>query len=264
MSRRADLALSNGKLYLIGDSSAFLPGTFTWLPQAIVFLVNPPAPEPMVSFAGLFSHGLLNIFKSSVLSHALKLPVKSFAVSNAIKALAPVKAGSASNKAPDILKLNTNLNTHLLLGGSGALSTLELPPIAIDIFGRQVAAVEVNEIYLQGTSTNLKAGDRMLLVGTNSATGGMATQAFIVRGIDVQSSLNRTLVEFTDGPATPSFTPSSFPPEIVKEEKIPFSHSAVRTHILEKTIGEGDLADIPANEWLEGKRPGEHGQQSPG
>ena len=240
LSRRADLALSNGKLYLIGDSSAFLPGTFTWLPQAIVFLVNPPAPEP-ISFAGLFSHGLLNIFKSSVLSHALKLPVKSFAVSNAIKALAPVKAGSASNKAPDILKLNTNLNTHLLLGGSGALSTLELPPIAIDILGPQVAAVEVNEIYLQGTSTNLKAGDRMLLVGTNSATGGMATQAFIVRGIDVQSSLNRTLVEFTDGPATPSFTPASFPAEIVKEEKIPFSHSAVRTHILEKTIGEGDL-----------------------
>jgi hypothetical protein len=99
----------------------------------------------------------------------------------------------------------------------------------------------VNEIYLQGTSTNLKAGDRMLLVGTNSDTGAMATQSFIVRAIDVQSSLNRTRVEFTDGPATPSFAPASLPPEIVKEEKIAFSHSAVRTHILEKTIGESDL-----------------------
>ena len=90
----------------------------------------------------------------------------------------------------------------------------------------------------------------MLLAGTNSDTGAMTTQSFIVRAIDVQSSLNRTRVEFTDGPATPSFVPASLPPEVVKEEKIPFSHSAVRTHILEKTIGESDLqAFLHMNVW---------------
>src|SRR5205823_8210536 len=33
---------------------------------------------------------------------------------------------------------------------------------------QRVRAVEVKELFLQGTNTNLKSGDRLLLVGTNN------------------------------------------------------------------------------------------------
>src|SRR5438270_10183048 len=129
LSRRADLALSNGQLYLIGDSSSFQPGTFTFILQSSVFLVNPLAPEPS-SFQGLFAHGLLNLFKGKVLSSPVKsslgsfvLASKSFAVSSALKSIGPIKAASSASAASETLKLNPDL-----LAASATPETLKLNP----------------------------------------------------------------------------------------------------------------------------------------
>ena len=173
LSRRADLAISGGRLYLVDASSSF-PFAITLLESA-VFLVNSPTPQTALFSPGLFARRVLR---------------------------------------------------------------------------RQfVAAVEVQQVYLQGISSNLKAGDRMLFAGTNRA-GAMQTLSRVVRTIEVQSSANRTRVEFVDSPNDPAFAPKVFPTEILRQEKLPFSLAEVRAHIIEKTISESDLqAFLTMNAW---------------
>jgi hypothetical protein len=111
-----------------------------------------------------------------------------------------------------------------------------------------VPAVAVNQIYLQGTSTNLQNGDRLLLVGTGNNT--RQSQAFIVRNVVVDSSAKRTLVAFADNPTLPSFGPGSFPSADLRLQNIPFTQDNVGIYILEHIISEGDLqAFLKINGW---------------
>jgi hypothetical protein len=162
LSRPADLALSNGKLYLLGTSTSFLPGTFINLPTSQVFLLNP--------------------------------------------------------------------RTYL-------------PPGLT-----QVPAVEIGEIYLQGSATNLKIGDTLLLVGHGYS--GVVTEQFIVRLIDPQPSLNWTRVAFVDQPSLPSFAPASFSSLVLTLNQVPFTQANVNAYILQKAVEESDLdAFLRINSW---------------
>jgi hypothetical protein len=263
LSRRADLALSGGKLYLIGQTTGFSPGSFAWLAESDIYLVNPPAPEPPLLLELLGSEflqelkGLVSAGTKFSTSGKLALKNKvalggkvSFAALKSAQSTAlmlnpstsPAKAVKHSFKSPAGVAHRPGVKTgpHEVPTGAGKGVT----------FTHLVPAVEVHEIYLQGTNTNLKTGDRLLLVGANSESGMTKTQSFIVRALDAQSSLNRTRVSFSDNPADPSFAPASFPAEVLQQEKIPFTRGEVHAHILGKTISESDLqAFLKMNGW---------------
>jgi hypothetical protein len=160
--RPADLALSGGNLYLLGTRTSFAPGTFVWLPAALVFPINP-------------------------------------------------------------------------------LTTIG-PSVAL------IAAVQIGEFYLQGTSTNLNRGDKLLLVGSRSNL--VATQTFIVREVEVQATLNQTRIALMDNASLPTFAPATFTPLTLTTQKIPFTQDNVNTNILQKSISESDLdAFLQMNGW---------------
>jgi hypothetical protein len=186
LSRRSDLALSNGRLYLLGTTASFPPGTFVALDPATVYLLNAPPP-----------------------------------------ALPKFRFRSVSNR----------LFRRLSLGGAPAPAA---PPIP---------AVEIKQIYLRGTKTNLKTGDRLLLVGSN---GGnlIQTQTFVIRNLDVDSNASRTRVDFEDNPSVPGLAPATFTLETPQLGQIPFTQDDVTLHILQKAISEQDLqAFLKINGW---------------
>ncbi len=122
------------------------------------------------------------------------------------------------------------------------------PLTTLDPTLTQVPAVQIAELYLRGTATNLKAGDKLLLVGTNN--GQTATQAFTVREVEVQATLNQTRVAFADNPSLPSFAPLLFPPAALTSQKIPFTQDKVNANIIQKSISESDLeAFLQINGW---------------
>jgi hypothetical protein len=162
LTRPQDLALSNGKLYLLGSSAGFSSGAIVSLPGSQVYYLNP-------------------------------------------------------------------LTSHISATGV-------------------IAAVEVQQVYLQGTQTGLKTGDRLLLVG--SRKGALQTLALIVRNVILDSLNSRTIIQFADNPALPSFAPLSLPSASLKLQNIPFEKSTVTRYILNQSITEGDLqAFVKMNNW---------------
>jgi hypothetical protein len=164
LGRPPDLALSDGKLYLLGTSTSFLPGTFINLPVSQVYLLD---------------------------------------------------------------------------------SRTQLDP-AIP----HVAAVETGQLYLSGSATNLKAGDKLLLVG--HGFGGTVTESFVIRAVDPEPSLGWTSVAFVDQPTNRSFSPASFPSLALTLAKIPFTQANVDAYVLQKNIEQRDLdAFLEMNTWDE-------------
>lgn len=112
----------------------------------------------------------------------------------------------------------------------------------------QIQAVQIGELYLQGTATNLNLGDKLLLVGVNNNV--TATQAFVVRDVEVQATLNQTRVAFVDNPSLPTFAPASFPGAVLTLAKIPFTQANVLANIIQKSISESELdAFLQMNGW---------------
>jgi len=113
---------------------------------------------------------------------------------------------------------------------------------------RKIPGVPVNFVYLQGTSTNINSGDRLLFVGMQVDV--TQTAAFVVRSVIPDNSNNRTLVEFGDTVAIPEFTPGSFAATDLKVQNQPFNQDNVTQYILSKTVTEGDLqAFLKMNNW---------------
>jgi Baseplate J-like protein/Repeat of unknown function (DUF346) len=180
LRRSADLALSNGKLYLLASIASFPPGTFVPLDPADVYLINP----------------------------AVHLPLQ----------------------FPDPSWLSFRRRRFSWTESAG------------------IPAIEVSQIYFQGTATNLKKGDRILLVGTNN--GLFETQTFVVRNVEAQSSFNRTRVDFGDNPSPPPFAVAALPQEVPQVGQIPFTQENVDLHIRERTISEPDIqAFLKINRW---------------
>jgi hypothetical protein len=111
-----------------------------------------------------------------------------------------------------------------------------------------VPAVQVSQVFLQGTKTGLKSGDQLLLVGTGAS--GTQTQVFIVRTVTTDANLGTTTVDFDDNLTLPTFAPATFTLADLKLQGIPFSQASVNAYILSRTITEGDLqAFLKMNGW---------------
>jgi hypothetical protein len=111
-----------------------------------------------------------------------------------------------------------------------------------------VAAVPLDQVYLQGINTGLKAGDRLLLVGTSN--GITQTLALVVRNVEANPAAGTTAVDFVDDPVSPSFAPGSFDSADLKLQGIAFTQANVNQFILGRKISEGDLqAFLKMNGW---------------
>lgn len=221
-SRQQDLALNkeDGKLYLLGTSSSFPSGAVVQLDVSDVFLLNPltqldfmksgfePQPFDPGEIFGGIGFGTFGFGKIAEFEIFGSKKVQRFAKSK----------------------------KH---GGGGTTK----PPKT-----KTISAIPVNFVYLQGTSLNIKSGDRLLMVGMQNES--TFTNAFVVRSVQSDSSTNSTLVEFADSASLPSFSAGSFPSTDLKVQNIPFDQDNVTSYILSKTITEGDLqAFLKINGW---------------
>jgi hypothetical protein len=227
-TRQQDLALVNGKLYLLGTSSSFPSGyPVEQLPVPDVYLLNPLTELDLMSstfhpahFPGLLLQKLK--FAGGLVVPQLKL--------NEARRLTAVSDRFASAKAGPVAETGS---------GAGAATPPDVPT---------VPGVRVRFVYLRGTSTNIKNGDRLLLVGINN--GVTQSKAFTVRDVVADSTTNSTLVEFADNAQLPAFAPGSFPSTDLKVQNIAFNQDNVATYILSKTITESDLqAFLKINGW---------------
>lgn len=102
-------------------------------------------------------------------------------------------------------------------------------------------------LYLQGTSTNLKTGDRLLLVDNQHQN---QTQSLTVRNVVADSGHGRTRVEFQDTPSLPAFVPGSHPSTHLKVQNVPFNRDTVTQYLLNNQVSESDLqAFLKLNGW---------------
>ncbi len=212
LNRQQDLALVKGQLYLLGTSSTFPSGVAQNISTADIFLLNPLTALDLTS----------PTYKPVKFQSGLVLEETIFG-----KTLTPGK-----------LKFNTAASSvaHKSESHVTKRATSLIP------------AVPVNFIYLDGTSTNLKSGDRLLLVGMqNDAT---QTVTFTVQNVETDLAAQRTLVDFDDSASVPPFIPSSFPSTDLKVQNVPFNQDNVVAYILSKTVSEGDLqAFMKMNNW---------------
>lgn len=247
-SRQQDLALVNGKLYLLGTSSLFPSGVAQNVALSDIYLLNPltaldfmlPSFHPVHFLPGFvfqeMTFAQIGVVQQVKLNLARSLSLRSR--SGVVRAAARKQVIGTQNQLMGAVE--QILGTEIFVGGDGNQGD-----------GPQVPAVPTNQVYLQGTSTNIKNGDRLLLVGMQ----GTATQskAFIVLNVVTDSSTNSTLVELSDNPSppsTPSFAPGSFPSTDLKVQNVPFNQDSVTTYILSKAITEGDLqAFMQMNGW---------------
>ena len=70
--------------------------------------------------------------------------------------------------------------------------------------GGPVQAVEVKQLYLEGTSTNLKAGDLLLLAG-KKPDSSIKTLALSIKRVEADMVLQRTRVDLEEEPKPPLF-----------------------------------------------------------
>jgi hypothetical protein len=214
-SRQQDLALDvKGNLYLLGTSSGFPSGVGVQVPVSDLYLLNPltaldfmlPSFHPLPFRPLPFPSGLLRA-ESSVANVGV---IEQFRISPQ-KALAPIIG------IGEILGTTSSNQTNVAT----------------------VSAVQVNFLYLEGTSTNIKTGDRLLLVGMQNSS--ILTQTFVVRNVEADTGTSSTLIEFADNTTPPTFAPGSFPSTDLKVQNIPFNQDNVSQYILSKTVSEGDL-----------------------
>jgi Baseplate J-like protein/Repeat of unknown function (DUF346) len=280
LRRQQDLALdSQGNLYLLGTSSSF-PSGAVQLQISDLYLLNPLTQLDFMSntFHPPHFHGGLIFEETSFVSavglrqltinktQAFTTINKSIAASSMLASQsAPATLGNANfSLEKESLTLQPSVEMAVIKGlgsagvpktggiggiggiriGGGTGSMQSGPP------GPSVPGVPVNFIYLQGTSTNIKTGDRLLLVGKQDTA--TMSKVFIVRNVETDSTANTTLVEFADGMTLPGFAAGSFPATDLKVPNIAFNQDNVSTYILSKTITEGDLqAFLKINGWDE-------------
>lgn len=171
-------------------------------------------------------------------------------VSSSLQKFAAIKKGPGSNGAiGSIGKKTAGLGGGILEGGfGGSFGGGGGGPAQTGSSGATVPGVPVNFIYLQGASTNIKSGDRLLLVGMQKTA--TMSKVFIVRNVITDSTANTTLVEFADRLNLPAFAEGTFPSTDLKVQGIAFNQDNVTAYILSKTITEGDLqAFLQMNGW---------------
>jgi baseplate J-like protein/repeat uncharacterized protein DUF346 len=251
-SRQQDLALVNGQLYLLGTSSSFPSGVAQNVAVSDIYLLNPLTALDFMSSSFQpvhFQSGLL--FEEVAFAQSVVL--QKFQVNSAQSFVSLGSRSLGVTAAAEKLTVGKQNASKKVVNKQIVNTHISGPEAPIAAAGNQaggptVPAVAINQVYLQGTSTNIKTGDRLLLVGVqNHATQG---QVFIVRNVATDSIANTTLVEFADNPSLPAFVPGSFPSTDLKLQNIAFNQDNVSTYILSKSISEGDLqAFLQMNGW---------------
>lgn len=268
LTRQQDLALdSQGNLYLLGTSSG-LPSGAVQLQISDLYLLNPLTQLDFMSntfhpphfiggsvfegttFLSAVGFRQLTINTAQAFSSSPKSITAVGAQSGAVLSKSSFMTEKASvASAPVALAIRKAIGGGISIGGIGGVEfgsgiSQSGPP------GPSVPGVPVNFIYLQGASTNIKTGDRLLLVGKqNTAT---MSKVFIVRNVVADTTANTTLIEFADTLDLPAFAPGSFPATDLKVQGVPFNQDNVSLYILSKTITESDLqAFMQINGWNE-------------
>src|SRR5947209_1309930 len=268
LSRPPDLAVSNGKLYLLDTHSGFGSGSVVSLPLSDLFLLNAPTLEagvaPMLSTASVVSRSMAApvtpLLPQITSANATAVPAPHAAASVHPQALLASSSLLAKPSASFVQPVSAITKTGLITGLLPGVIITKFPGIRIPPRplppppppSRRVHAVEVKELFLQGTNANLKSGDRLLLVGTNN-DNVIQAEPFIVQEVEVDSAANRTRVAFADNPfghSIPAFAPPTLPSEVLTLQHIPFTQDNVTTHILEKSVSESVLqAFLKMNGW---------------
>ncbi len=108
----------------------------------------------------------------------------------------------------------------------------------------QNVTVGINEIYLNGTGNNLKAGDVIL------ATSTVNSAAAHILEVEIDSVNKITHVILENSLSSLGGVPVSVGVIVWGDQKIPFNADAIRQEILQKTWKDSDLnAFLKANDW---------------
>ncbi|TFH47080.1 MAG: putative baseplate assembly protein [ANME-2 cluster archaeon] len=102
-----------------------------------------------------------------------------------------------------------------------------------------VQAVEVQQVYLDGTNTNLKKGDLLLLVGKRDT--GTKTIALPIKEVEIDEKTKMTRVNLADVPPIPTFMPMMMGEPVIKLVHLGFNHTHVSNLIQGQTWRERDL-----------------------
>jgi hypothetical protein len=172
----------------------------------------------------------------------------SFRVDDALGApgVSTIPAGTKVQSIPPQGKLPQTFETSQELTAYKEWNVLE-PRLT------QPQSINVNakQLYLQGTSANLKPGDVLLVVISSGST--IQTVSKRVVSVDVQANANYTRADLDPAPpALPSFVPPSFSQGAVNPSgsKIPLDASSVQSHIVGQQWKDADLnAFLGFNEW---------------
>jgi predicted phage baseplate assembly protein len=114
----------------------------------------------------------------------------------------------------------------------------------------EVQAVEVRQVYLEGTNTDLKTGDLLLLVGKRASD--TRTIALPVKEVEIDKKTKRTRVNLTDAPPPPTFRPTTMKKAVLKLDHIGFVQTNVNSQIKRQTWRERDLnAFLSIQNWNE-------------
>jgi len=122
--------------------------------------------------------------------------------------------------------------------------------ISLDPTMPEVQAVEVQQVYLEGTNTDLKTGDLLLLVGKRASD--TRTIALPVKEVEIDRKTKNTRVDLTDAPLPPTFRPTIMKKAVPKRDHIGFTQTNVNSMIKRQTWRERDLnAFISIQNWNE-------------
>ena len=114
----------------------------------------------------------------------------------------------------------------------------------------EVQAVEVRQVSLEGTNTDLKTGDLLLLVGKRASD--TKTIALLVKKVEVDKKTKRTRVKITDAPPPPTFRLTMMKKAVPKLDHIGFAQTSVNDLIKRQTWRERDLnAFLSIQNWNE-------------
>lgn len=109
----------------------------------------------------------------------------------------------------------------------------------------EIEAVEVGELYLAGTNTNLKAGDFLLLVGKRESGSPPKTLARRITRVEVDPKLNRTRVEVPTPTAKPVLTltylPILYAQGVITLQRSGFQETVVSEQITNRSWKESAL-----------------------
>lgn len=104
-----------------------------------------------------------------------------------------------------------------------------------------LSALPVEQIYLEGTAAQIKAGDRLLFVGKRN-DGDIDGLSLPVQRVVPEPELDRTRVDLVDQPKTPAFAPPNLSLATASLSSAAFNQTQVSSLILGKSWKESDLS----------------------